>query len=62
MTKKWHPFIEFHWNPDVMYQPSPIPGASMRNRTYELRIGIMYRPAKKGIDDCNAPKYHGNYY
>lgn len=62
MTKKWHPFIEFHWNPDVMYQPSPIPGASMRNRTFELRIGIMYRPAPRSIDDCNAPKYHGNYY
>lgn len=61
-TKKWHPFIEFHWNPDVMYQPSPIPGASMRNRTYELRIGIMFRPLPKSIDDCNAPKYHGNYY
>jgi hypothetical protein len=60
--KKWHPFVEFHWNPDVIYQPSPIPGASMRNRTYELRLGIMYRPARKSIDDCNAPKYHGNYY
>lgn len=61
-TKKWHPFIEFHWNPDIVYQPSPIPGASMRARAYELRIGIMYRPLPKSIDDCNAPKYHGNYY
>ncbi len=60
--KKWHPFVEFHWNPDLVYQPSPIPGASMRNRTYELRIGIMFRPLPKSIDDCNAPKFHGNYY
>lgn len=62
ISKKWHPFIEFHWNPDLAYQPSPIPGASMRVRTLELRIGIMFRPLKKNIDDCNAPKYHGNYY
>ena len=59
--KKWHPFVEFHWNPDVIYQP-PVAGTSMRNRTYELRLGIIYRPAKARIDDCNAPKYHGNYY
>ena len=59
--KKWHPFVEFHWNPDLMYQP-PVAGTSMRNRTFELRIGIMYRPAKATIDDCNAPKYHGNYH
>lgn len=59
--KKWHPFVEFHWNPDIIYQP-PVAGSSMRNRTFELRIGIMFRPMPKGIDDCNAPKYHGNYY
>jgi hypothetical protein len=59
--KRFHPFIEFHWNPDIIYQPA-VAGSTMRNRTYELRIGIMYRPLRKGIDDCNAPKYHGNYY
>lgn len=59
--KRFHPFVEFHWNPDVMYQP-PVAGSTMRNRTYELRVGIMYRPMRRGIDDCNAPKYHGNYY
>ncbi len=61
MTKKWHPFIEFHWNPDVGYQP-PRFNTSVRSRTFELRIGIIFRPLPKSIDDCNAPKYHGNYY
>lgn len=59
--KKFHPFVEFHWNPDVIYQPLRL-GSTVRNRTFELRIGIIFRPLKKSIDDCNAPKYHGNYY
>lgn len=59
--KRFHPFIEFHWNPDVGYQPVRMTTA-VRNRTFELRFGIIYRPLKKSIDDCNAPKYHGNYY
>ncbi|MBP7808525.1 MAG: hypothetical protein KA163_04490 [Bacteroidia bacterium] len=60
-TKKWHPFIEFHWNPDIGYQP-PRANTAIRNRTFELRIGVIFRPLPKSIDDCNAPKYHGNYY
>ncbi len=61
MTKKWHPFIEFHWNPDIGYKP-PVFNTAVRSRTFELRIGIIFRPLPKSIDDCNAPKYHGNYY
>ncbi|MGZ3931061.1 MAG: hypothetical protein ACXVP0_06735 [Bacteroidia bacterium] len=59
--KRIHPFVEFHYNPDLMYQP-PRLGSTVRSRTFELRIGLIYRPAKRSIDDCNAPTYHGNYY
>lgn len=59
--KRFHPFVEFHYNPDLMYQP-PRAGSTVRSRTFELRIGIIYRPSKRSIDDCNAPTYHGNYY
>ncbi len=59
--KRFHPFVEFHYNPDVMYHP-PVQGTVVRSRTFELRIGIIFRPSPKSIDDCNAPKYHGNYY
>jgi hypothetical protein len=44
-----------------MYQ-IPRNGCTVRNRTFELRIGLIFRPAKGSIDDCNAPTYHGNYY
>jgi hypothetical protein len=59
--KRLHPFVEFHFNPDVMYQP-PRGGVTARSRTFELRIGLIFRPMPKSIDDCNAPTYHGNYY
>ena len=59
--KRLHPFVEFHYNPDLMYQP-PRAGSTVRSRTFELRIGLIYRPAKSSIDDCNAPTYHGSYY
>ena len=60
--KRLHPFFEFHFNPDVMYQPIRYGLNSVRSRTFELRIGLIFRPMPKSIDDCNAPKYHGNYY
>jgi hypothetical protein len=59
--KRIHPIVEFHFNPDLMYQP-PRGYTSVRSRTFELRVGLIYRPKKSSIDDCNAPKYHGNYY
>ncbi len=58
--KRFHPFIELHWNPDLFFQPPRIT-TTVISRTFELRFGIIYRPLKKSIDDCNAPKYHGNY-
>ncbi|MEO6304548.1 MAG: hypothetical protein ABIP51_15415 [Bacteroidia bacterium] len=53
-------FIEYHWNPDII--PHHKDGVVYRNRTFELRIGLMYRPRKKNIDDCNAPRYNGPAY
>lgn len=60
--KKWHPFVEFHYNPDLIYQPPRLGLSSVRSRTFELRVGIIFRPMPKSIDDCNAPVYHGTYY
>ncbi len=50
------PFIELHYNPDTpffyAYKSSPL---DIRNRAWELRIGIIYRPG--GHDDCPAVVY-----
>jgi hypothetical protein len=57
----WNLFVEEHYNPDVipLYNVGKI---TMANRTWETRIGIIYR-FKSGIGsvdlDCNAPRYHG---
>lgn len=59
--KRFHPFVEFHYNPDIIYQ-IPRAGTTVRSRTFELRVGIIFRPSPKSIDDCNAPIYHGTYY
>jgi hypothetical protein len=57
---KFKPFIEMHYNPDVL--KLKVNNVTHTNRTFELRIGIMYRPKKSSIDDCNAPRYHGPSY
>jgi len=57
ITKKISSFVEYHWNPDILSHKKD--GISYRNRTFELRVGLIYRPKRKSIDDCNAPKYHG---
>lgn len=49
-------YTEIHYNRDVM--KFQIDGVSMRNRSFELRVGLIYR-FKKAIEDCNAPRYHG---
>ncbi|MBS1646664.1 MAG: hypothetical protein JST67_04935 [Bacteroidetes bacterium] len=57
----WNFFVEEHFNPDVIpiYAQDKV---AMWNRTWETRIGIMYR-FKSGIGavdlDCHAPRYHG---
>jgi hypothetical protein len=57
---KWHLFTEVHYNPDaIKVIVSPV---VFWQRMWELRIGIIYRPKRKAIDDCNAPRYHGSNY
>lgn len=60
ITKTIYGFTEYHWNPDILSHKKD--NVTYRNRTFELRVGLMYRPKKRNIDDCNAPKYHGPAY
>lgn len=53
-------FTELHYNPDVISKN--IGNIKFTNRTWELRVGIIYRRSQKAIDDCNAPRYHGGDY
>ncbi len=60
LYKKINWFNEYHWNNDIW---NPKKGSTvMRNRTFEIRVGLVYRPKKRSIDDCNAPKYNGPAY
>ena len=60
ILKKISAFVEYNWNPDVLSHKKD--NIKYRNRTFELRVGLIYRPKRKNIDDCNAPKYHGPAY
>jgi len=60
LIRKISMFVEYHWNPDIIRTKRD--NVFIRNRTYEARVGIMYRPRRKSIDDCNAPRYHGPAY
>jgi len=60
LIRKINWFTEYHWNPDI-YNIKKM-STVYRNRTFEARIGLVYRPKKKSIDDCNAPKYRGPAY
>lgn len=53
-------FTEFHWNPDIIRHRHG--STVVRNRTFELRFGMIWRKRQRHIDDCNAPKYHGPNY
>lgn len=57
---KFKPFLELHYNPDLI--KTKVGNVTQWNRTFEFRIGIIYRPKKNSVDDCNAPRYHGNDY
>ncbi|MBI3502246.1 MAG: hypothetical protein HY063_10665 [Bacteroidetes bacterium] len=50
------PFVELHYNPDTpfyyAYKTEPL---KIRNRAWELRIGIIFRPG--GHDSCPAVIY-----
>ena len=54
------PFIEFHYNPDTPFyyaysNEASWGGLQIRNRAWELRIGLIFRPG--GHDDCPAVIY-----
>lgn len=59
-SRKWHFFTELHYNQDAIKKL--VQNVEFRQRMWELRIGLIYRPKRKAIDDCNAPRYHGSNY
>lgn len=61
LVKQFSVFVEGHWNPDVIRHEHNN-NASVRSRTFELRLGVVMRPRKRSIDDCNAPVYKGPAY
>lgn len=56
---KLKPFVELHYNPDLINKK--IGNISFNSRTWELRVGVIFRPFKS-LDNCNAPKIKGNYF
>ena len=60
LFKNFYGFTELHWVPEIIGHRTG--STKVRNRTYELRIGIVWRPKQKKIDDCNAPRYNGPGY
>lgn len=60
LVKKINMFVEYHWNPDILRQHTD--NVYIRNRTYEFRVGLIYRPRHRNIDDCNSPRYNGPGY
>jgi hypothetical protein len=61
LIRKINWFVEEHWNQDI-YNLKKNSSVSRRLRCFETRIGLVYRPRRKSIDDCNAPKYRGPAY
>ena len=61
VTKKISVFTEAHWNPDIITHKYN-GNTNVRARTYEVRAGLVLRPRKRRIDDCNAPVYKGPAY
>jgi hypothetical protein len=60
LFRKISAFIEYHWNPDIISHKHD--NTTIRNRTFELRLGLVMRPKKRSVDDCNAPVYKGPAY
>lgn len=52
--------VEYHWNPDIIRHTHN--NIKVRNRTFELRVGLVYRKKRRSVDDCNAPRYNGPAY
>lgn len=61
ITKKISVFTEGHWNPDIISHKYN-GNTKVRARTFEVRAGLVLRPRKRRIDDCNAPVYKGPAY
>lgn len=61
ITEKIHFFTEGHWNPDIISHKYN-GNTKVRARTFEIRAGLVLRPRKRKIDDCNAPVYRGPAY
>ena len=60
LVKRFSVFVEGHWNPDIIRHEHD--NVNIRSRTLELRVGVVMRPRKRSIDDCNAPVYKGPAY
>jgi hypothetical protein len=60
LFRKISAFVEYHWNPDIIRHSHG--NTTVRNRTFELRLGLVMRPKKRSVDDCNAPVYKGPAY
>lgn len=60
LAKRLSVFVEYHWNPDIIHHK--FLSTNIRARTHEARVGVVLRPRKKRIDDCNAPVYKGPAY
>jgi hypothetical protein len=60
LFRKFSAFAEYHWNPDIITHKHG--NTTVRNRTFELRLGIVMRPKKRAVDDCNAPVFKGPAY
>jgi hypothetical protein len=60
LAKRLSAFTEYHWNPDIITHKYLT--TNIRARTHELRVGLVLRPRKRRIDDCNAPVYKGPAY
>jgi hypothetical protein len=61
LFRNFYGLVEYHYNPDL-YNLKVQDNVRIRNRTFETRVGIMYRPRKRNIDDCNTPRYKGPAY
>ena len=56
---RFKPFVEVHYNPDLINKQ--VDNIAFNNRTWELRVGIIFRP-EKSQENCNAPRFHGSGY
>ncbi len=60
LFKTIYGFVEGHWNPDVIRHTHD--NVKVRNRTFEIRVGLVKRKKRRGVDDCTAPRYNGPAY